>query len=117
MIEVRWLAQAIQFREDPMEPTTLLFVEVFGMIAIAAYLTSTLVRNRPAFAGPVSEHLEEETPLLHTSMFCPEWRMAADVAVGIDRSGPKARLDVLSCDLLGDGETCDLTCVGGVARA
>ncbi len=100
-----------------MEPTTLLFVEVFGMIAIAAYLTTTLVRNRTAFDGLLSEHLEEETPLLHTSMFCPEWKMATDVAIGLDRSGPKAQLDVLSCDLLLERKTCDLTCVGRIAQA
>ena len=41
------------------------------------------------------------------TMFCPEWRMAADVAIGLDPSGPKAWLDVLSCDLLLEGETCD----------
>ena len=100
-----------------MEPTTLLFVEVFGMIAIAVYLTATLVRDRPVSEGPESGHLQEEVSLLHTTMFCPEWRTPADVAIGVDRSGPKARLDVLSCDLLLEGGTCDLTCVGGIAHA
>ncbi len=100
-----------------MEPTTLLFVEVFGMIAIAACLTATLVRDRPVPDGPESGHLQEEVSLLHTTMFCPEWKIAAGVALGLDRSGPKARLDVLSCDLLLEGGTCDLTCVGGIAQA
>ena len=100
-----------------MEPTTLLFVEVFGMIAIAAYLTVTLVRDRPVFEGPESGHLQEEVPLVHTTMFCPEWRVGADVAIGLDRSGPKARLDVLSCDLLLEGRTCDLTCLRATAQA
>ena len=100
-----------------MEPTTLLFVEVFGMIAIAAYLTATLVRDRPVFEGPESGHLLEDVPLLHTTMFCPDWRTAADVAIGLDRSGPKARLAVLSCDLLLEGETCDLTCLAGIPKA
>ena len=100
-----------------MEPTTLLFVEVFGMIAIAAYLTATLVRDRPVFEGPESGHLQEEVPLLHATMFCPEWGIAAGVGLGLDRSGPKARLDVMSCDLLLEGGTCDLTCVGGIAQA
>jgi hypothetical protein len=101
-----------------MEPTTLLFVEVFGMIALAAYLTATLVRDRMVFEGPESGgHLPEEVRSLHTTMFCPEWRTAADVAIGLDRSGPKARLHVLSCDLLLEEETCDLTCLGGIAKA
>ncbi len=100
-----------------MEPATLLYAEVFGMIAIAAYLTVALVRERPVFEGPESGHLPEEVPLLHTTMFCPEWRTTADVAIGLDRSGPKARLHVLSCDLLLEGEACDLTCVGGIAQA
>ena len=100
-----------------MEPTTLLFVEVFGMIVIAACLTAILVRDRPVLEGPESGHLPEEVPLLHTTMFCPEWRVAADVAVGLKRSGPKARLEVLSCNLLLERETCDLSCVGGVAQA
>ena len=100
-----------------MEPTTLLFVEVFGMIAIAAYLTATLVRDRGVFEGPESGYLQEEVPSLHTTMFCPDWRTAADVAIGLDRSGPKARLAVLSCDLLLEGETCDLTCLRAIPQA
>ena len=84
---------------------------------IAAYLTAILIRDRPVFEGPESGHLLEDVPLLHTTMFCPEWRVAADVAIGLDRSGPKARLDVLSCNLLRERETCDLTCVGGTAQA
>ena len=100
-----------------MEPTTLLFVEVFGMIALAAFLTVGLVRDRPIFEGPESEHLREEVPLLHTTMFCPDWRIEADVAIGLDRSGPKARLGVLSCDLLLEGETCDLTGLGKSHKA
>ncbi len=100
-----------------MVPTTILFAGIFGMIAIAAYLTATLVRDRPVFERPESGHLQEEVPLLHTTMFCPEWRVATDVTIGLDRSGPKARLDVLSCNLLLERETCDLTCVGGTAQA
>ncbi len=100
-----------------MEPTTLLFVEVFAMIAIAACLTAILVRDRPVFEGPESGHLQKEVPLLHTTIFCPDWRVAADVAIGLDRSGPKARLDVVSCDLLLEGETCDLTCLAGIPKA
>ncbi len=100
-----------------MEPTTLLFVEVFGMIAIAAYLTATLVRDRPVLEGPESGHLQEEVPSLHTTMFCPEWSIEAEVAIGLDHSAPKARLDVLSCDLLLEGETCKLTCLEEIAQA
>jgi hypothetical protein len=100
-----------------MEPATLLFAEVFGMIAIAAYLTVALVRERPVFEGPDSEHLPKKVPLLNTKVFCPEWRVRGEVAIGLDRSGPKARLGVVSCDLLREGETCDLTCVGGIAQA
>ncbi len=100
-----------------MEPATLLFAEVFGMITIAAYLTVALVRDRPVFQGPESEHLPEEVPLLNTKAFCPEWRLVADVAIGIDRSGPKARLGIVSCDLLHEGKTCDLTCVEEIAQA
>ena len=100
-----------------MEPTTLLFVGVFGTIAITACLTAILARDRPVFERPESGHLQEEVPLLHTTMFCPEWRVATDVTIGLDRSGPKARLDVLSCNLLLERETCDLTCVGGTAQA
>ncbi len=100
-----------------MEPTTLLFVEVFGMIALAAFLMVGLVRDRPVFEGPESGYLQEEVPSLHTTMFCPDWRTAADVAIGLDRSGPKARLAVLSCDLLLEGETCDLTCLAGIPKA
>ena len=55
--------------------------------------------------------------MLITKVFCPEWRLEADVAIGLDRSGPKARLGVVSCDLLREGKTCDLTCVGGIAPA
>ncbi len=99
-----------------MEPTTFLFVEVFGMIVIAACLTAILVRDRPVLEGPESGHLPEEVPLLHTTMFCPEWRVAADVTIGLDRSGPKARPIVLSCDLLLQGETCDLSCVEGIMQ-
>ncbi len=100
-----------------MEPATLLFAEVFGMIAIAAYLTVALVRDRPVSEGPESEHLLEEVPLLNTNVFCPEWRLGAELTIGLDRSGPKARLGVVSCDLLREGKTCDLTCVGGIAQA
>ena len=100
-----------------MEPATLLFVEVFGMIAIAAYLTVAFARARPVFEGPESEHLPEEVALLNTTMFCPDWRTTADVAFGLDRSGPKARLGVVSCDLLREGETCDLTCVREIVQA
>ncbi len=100
-----------------MEPATLLFAEVFGMIAIAAYLTVALVRERPVFEGPESEHVPEEVPSLNTKVFCPEWRVRGEVAIALDRSGPKARLHVLSCNLLREGETCDLTCVGGAAQA
>jgi hypothetical protein len=99
-----------------MEPATLLFAEVFGMIAIAIYLTVVLVRDRPAFEGPEHELLPE-LPVLDTKVFCPEWRLRADVAIGLDRSSPKPRLGVVSCDLLHDGETCDLMCVGGIAQA
>ncbi len=99
-----------------MEPATLLFAEVFGMIAIAVYLTLVLVRDRPAFEGPDHELLPE-LPVLNTQVFCPEWRLRADVAIGLDRSGPKPLLGVVSCDLLHDGETCDLACIGGIAQA
>ena len=100
-----------------MEPATLLFAEVFGMIAIAVYLTVALVRDRPVFEGPGSEHLPAEVPVLNTKILCPEWRLGAEVAIGLDRSGPKARLGVVSCELLRGGEACDRTCVGEIAQA
>ena len=87
------------------------------MIAIAAYHTVALVRERPVFEGPDSEHLPEKVPLLNTKVFCPEWRVRGEVAIALDRSGPKARLHVLSCNLLREGEPCDLTGVGGMAQA
>jgi hypothetical protein len=105
------------FREDPMVPTALPFLEVFGMIAIAAYFTVALVRDRPVFEGPESGHVSDGVPLLNTIIFCPERQLGADVALGFDRSGPKARLEVLSCDLLPEGETCGMACVGGIAQA
>ena len=100
-----------------MEPATLLLDAIFGLHALAAYLTVALVRERPVFEGPESEHVPEEVPSLNTKVFCPEWRVRGEVAISLDRSGPKARLHVLSCDLLREGETCDLTCVGGIAQA
>ena len=69
------------------------------------------------FANAEREHLPWGVPLLTTTFFCPEWKRRADVTIGLDRSGPKARLGVVSCDLLRHGETCDLTCVGGNAQA
>jgi hypothetical protein len=101
-----------------MEPTTLLFVEVFGMIALAAFLSTALFRDRPVFEGPESDHLQEDAPLLYARLLCPEWGTVADVAVGLDRSGPKARqTTVLSCSLLHEGATCDMQCLEEVAQA
>ena len=54
---------------------------------------------------------------VHKTFFCPERKLRADMTISFDRSGPKARLGVVSCDLLRHGETCDLTCVGGNAQA
>ncbi len=65
----------------------------------------------------VSEHLPKEVPWLNTKAFCPEWSLVADVAIGLDRSGPKARLGIVSCNFLQEGKTCDLTCVEGIAQA
>lgn len=62
-----------------------------------------------------SEIDSREILWLHTKIFCPEWRLAADVAIGLDRSGPKTRLAVVSCDLLREGESRDLTCAEGIA--
>lgn len=69
------------------------------------------------FADPEREHLPGGVPLLTTRFFCPEWKRGADVTIGLDRSGPKARIGVVSCDLVREGETCDLTCVGGIEYA
>jgi hypothetical protein len=100
-----------------METGTRLFVEVFGMIAIAAYLSLGLVRDRPVFEGPEREHLPEEFPLLTTSLFCPDWALGADVVIGLDNTGPKPFLKVTSCDLLLEGETCDMACVKRISQA
>jgi hypothetical protein len=100
-----------------MEPATLLFVEVFGMIALAVFLSTALFRDRPVFEGPESDHLQEDVPLLHTTLLCPEWGTAADVAIGLDRSGPKATQTVLWCSLLHEGATCDMECLEEMAQA
>ena len=66
---------------------------------------------------PESDHLREDVPLLYKTIFCPEWGTAADVTIGLDRSGPKARQIVLSCSLLHEGATCDMQCLEEIARA
>ncbi len=100
-----------------MEPTMLLFLEVFGMIAIAVYVTVARARDKPVCEGRELQHLLGELPLVNTTILCPERRLRADLVIGVDRSGPRARLGVVSCDLLGEGKTCDLACVGGIAQA
>jgi hypothetical protein len=111
-----------------MEPAALLFVEVFGMIAIAGFLTVALVRARPLVEGAKQEQdleqvpeqalggVQEKLPVLSTTMLCPTWGIGAEVALGLDSAGPKPRLEILSCDLLLDLETCDRACVGGIAQ-
>ena len=69
------------------------------------------------FGDPEREHLPGGIPLLTTTFFCPVWKRRADVTIGFDRSGPKVRLGVVSCDLLREGETCDLTCVREIVQA
>lgn len=100
-----------------METGTLLFAEVFGMIAIAAYLTVALVRDGPVFKGPERERVPRGVPLLTTTLFCPDWQVGAEVAIGLARTGRKPLLEVVSCDLLLEGEQCDQACMRGVAQA
>lgn len=100
-----------------MEPATLLFVEVFGMIGIAAFLTQAIVRDRPVFAGPGGREATLDLTPMATSIFCPEWMATADVTLGVTRTGKDHRLEVLTCDLLMDGETCDGLCMRPVVEA
>jgi hypothetical protein len=94
-----------------MEPSTLLFVEVFGMIGIAAFLTQAVVRDRPVFAGPSDRKATLDLPPMATSIFCPDWKASAEVTLGVSRNRSGDQLAVLSCDMLMDGETCEGLCM------
>jgi hypothetical protein len=94
-----------------MEPATLLFVEVFGMIGIAAFLTQAVVRDRPVFAGPARPGTAIDTTPVAVSIFCPDWKASANATLGGRSTERGDQLAVLSCDMLLDGETCSGLCL------
>jgi len=95
-----------------MDPESLLLAEVVGMIGIAGFLTLSLrgeeesSHSRWLRPGPVA-----------TTVFCPRWKCHGEVTIGVEGDGMESRLDILVCDLLLRGDSCDRDCVRAVARA
>ena len=100
-----------------MEQSTLLIMEVFGLVGVACFLTVALLRDRAVFEGPQEEETTDDVPMVATTIYCPEWRTNADVALGLVGSGSQKKMGVLTCDMLREGETCDRSCLGAVVNA
>ncbi len=100
-----------------MEQSTLLIVEVLGMIGVAGFLTVALVRDRAVFERPRAGETMDDVSRVLTSIYCPEWRTNADVMLGPRGMDSKKHMGVITCDLLREGETCDRSCLGAVANA
>lgn len=99
-----------------MEAEVLLFVEVFGMIGIAAFLTRAVLLDQPVFAGP-KPLPRLRLPRVATALYCPEWHATAKVTLGLKPATDLEELGILTCDLIGDSETCDGHCLGPVLQA
>ncbi len=99
-----------------MEPEVLLYVEVFGMIGIAALLTVAIVLDLPVFEGPKPPSRWRRIEAA-TALYCPEWHATAKVTLGLEPAIEPEELGILTCDLLREGETCDGPCLTPVLRA
>lgn len=103
--------------EVPRNSQLCLIVEVVGLIGVACFLTVALLRDRAVFEGPKDEETTGDIPMVVTTIYCPEWRTNADVALGLVGSDSQKHIGVLTCDLLREGETCDRPGVGALATA
>lgn len=99
-----------------MEPEVLLYLEVFGMIGIAALLTVAIVLDQPVFEGP-KPLLPWRRIQVATALHCPEWHATAKVTLGLKTATSPDELGILTCDMLRDGETCDEPCLQPVLHA
>ncbi|GMR13055.1 MAG: hypothetical protein BMS9Abin29_1254 [Gemmatimonadota bacterium] len=96
-----------------MDPESLLFVEVVGMIVVAGFLTLSLRREEESGSTDVSVPL----PSVSTTVLCPGWKCTAEVVIGVRERGADTRLGIMACDLLLEGESCDESCVTPVVQA
>jgi hypothetical protein len=98
-----------------MEESTLLMVEVVALISVALFLTGALLKGRVLFGTPETGEAATDMPMIATRIYCPEWRAPADIALGLVGSDSSKRLDIVTCDLLLEGETCDQACLEAIA--
>jgi hypothetical protein len=96
-----------------MDPESLLFAEVIGMVGIAGFLTLSLRGGKEPGSTDVAGTLQP----ISTAVLCPGWKCNAEVIIGVRDDGPEVRLGILACDLLLEGESCDEGCITQVARA
>lgn len=96
-----------------MDPESLLFAEVMGMIGVAGFLTLSLRGE----GKPGSTEMAGTLQPVATTVLCPGWKCNADVIIGVRGEGADMRLGIMACDLLLEGECCDESCVTAVVRA
>ena len=96
-----------------MDPESLLFVEVVGMIGIAGFLTLSLRGEE----RPGSSDVFVSPDPVATTVLCPGWKCNAGVIIGVKGDGTDLRLGITACDLLLQGEACNEGCITAVARA
>jgi hypothetical protein len=94
-----------------MEQSTLMLMEILGLVGVACLLTVALFRGKAVFAAPEEAETTSDVPTMLTTIFCPERRANAGVAFGVVGSGSHKHLDILTCDLLPDGEACERACI------
>ena len=96
-----------------MDPETLVFAEVVGMVGVAAFMTLSLRGGEES--NP--RQLPSDPPPVTMTVLCPGWKCNADVIVGVKGDAVDGYLGVTACDLLLEGESCNEACVMTVLRA
>ena len=90
-------------------------IHVAQCFSIALFLTGTLLRDRVFFGTRETGEADAHEPMIAAKLYCPEWRAQADGALGLVGSDSSKRLDIVTCDLLPEGETCDRVCLEAIA--